>query len=210
MSRSTTQERPEPALDKSDLYHPKLHHVGFVTTRREEMLDWYGKVLGMEVTLEPNSIPGTFVSNDGAHHRLGFFQFPGTKEDTDKLSHARVQHIAFEYPDIDTLLASWERIAASGIEHVSAVDHGTSFSIYYKDPDANTIELECDAFATAEQAMEHMRESQQMKENPMGLPVDPAKLIAARRDGLTLEELSQRAMAGLYQPDVLPDPFAAA
>ena len=72
------------------------------------------------------------------------------------------------------------------------------------------IELECDAFATEEQAMQHIRESAQMKENPMGRYVDPAKLVAARREGLTLEELSERAMAGLYEPDVLPDLMATA
>jgi catechol-2,3-dioxygenase len=172
------------------------------------MVEWYAKVLGMEITLEPTNLPGTFLSNDIAHHRVGFFQFPGVAEDTAKTSHARIQHLAFEYPNVDTLLSSWERIAENGIEHVSAVDHGTSFSIYYKDPDSNTIELECDAFETEEQAMRHMRESPQMKENPMGRYIDPAKLVEARRAGVSLAELNERAMAGEYEPEVLPDPLA--
>ena len=28
---------------------PRLHHVNFLTTRLDEMVDWYATVLGMEV-----------------------------------------------------------------------------------------------------------------------------------------------------------------
>jgi catechol 2,3-dioxygenase len=203
-----TQVADETRSANSSLHPPRIHHVGILTTRHDEMVDWYRTVVGMEVTLKPDKLPGTFVSNDVAHHRMGIFQAPGLQEDTDKVAHARIQHIAFEYPNLGELLESWERIRNSGIEHVAAVDHGSSISIYYKDPDSNTIELECDAWATKEEALQYFSESEQMKENPMGRYVDPAKLLEAWRGGASLEEIHEAAMAAGYEPDVLPDPMA--
>ena len=39
--------------------HPKLHHVNFKTTRLEEMIDWYGVLLGTEVLFRFRSAPGS-------------------------------------------------------------------------------------------------------------------------------------------------------
>ena len=192
---------------KPSVYRPQFQHVGVFTTRPDDMLDWYRTVLGMEITLVPRHAKGAFVSNDDCHHRMGFLATPGLQEDTHKRDHARIGHLAFEYPDLETLLNSWELIAQAGIEPVLCCDHGTTISLYYKDPDHNTIELVTDVL-TREECMKHM-ESEQMKENPMGRNIDPAKVLAALRGGLTLKDIHTKAMAGDYQPDTPPDPLAA-
>src|SRR5271155_2037351 len=85
---------------------PALHHFGIATTRPEEMIDWYRDVLGLQIVAQTtNPLPKmTFVTNDHHHHRGGFFSPPDLEEDGAKPSHARIQHLAWEYQSLDELL----------------------------------------------------------------------------------------------------------
>ena len=47
---------------------PVLHHVNLKTTRLQEMIDWYGRVTGMEV--QHRAPVGAWLTNDAANHRL--------------------------------------------------------------------------------------------------------------------------------------------
>ena len=69
--------------------HPKLQHYGLTTSKLDEMIDWYGKVLGMTVN-HRSKIPAiaritcqgppfsafAFISNDEMDHRLVLFEMP--------------------------------------------------------------------------------------------------------------------------------------
>ncbi len=55
--------------------HPKFHHVNLKTTRLQEMIDWYGEVVGTEVVSQDAT--GAWLSNDGANHRVALLAFPG-------------------------------------------------------------------------------------------------------------------------------------
>ena len=35
--------------NQETILHPKLHHINLKTTRLQEMVEWYGKVVGAEV-----------------------------------------------------------------------------------------------------------------------------------------------------------------
>jgi catechol 2,3-dioxygenase-like lactoylglutathione lyase family enzyme len=187
-----------------------MHHFGIATTRREEMVQWYRDVLGMEVVANPGQpVPFmTFVTNDNHHHRGGFFQTPNLVDDPDRLEQSRVQHMAWEYEDIDQMLESWERIKNLGIEPVACWCHYVSFSFYYKDPDRNTVELTCQGFDTIEKGVEYAR-TPEWEANPNGTSIDPAKLLQARKDGVGLDELRERSKAGDYKPQPEP-PWTAA
>jgi catechol 2,3-dioxygenase len=118
--RSMSQESESHALIR-----PTLHHFGLATAHLEEMLDWYAKVLGMTTNFQ--SSRGTeaglvFVSNDRAHHRIALVSSPGLRDDTDRHTHVKIQHVAFEYATIDDLLNSWERLKGLGIVPVLAAD----------------------------------------------------------------------------------------
>ena len=147
-----------------------------------------------------------FVTNDNHHHRGGFFSPPTLSDDPAKLDHARIQHLAWEYENIDDLLASWQRIADLGIEPVSCWCHGPSFSFYYKDPDNNTIELTVDAYGDLERSFAHTRRDD-WKAGPNGTAVDPAKLLAARTAGASLDELREGGLAAEYEPAEPPHPL---
>ena len=185
---------------------PTLNHIGSQTPRQKEMLDWYRNVLGQQATLVPSEdstmpFPAVWTSNDYMHHRMGFFQIPGLTEDKVSSTSPRVQHVAWEYGSLDDLLETWERLQKLGIKPEFCVDHGITFAFYYFDPDGTMVELLTDAYGDHEKSMDFQLNSKALRKNPPGTPVDPAKLIEARNDGMSLEELHERAYAGEFRPE---------
>ena len=80
---------------KETISRPKLHHINLKTTRLQEMVDWYKKVVGAEVVFQ---FPGgAWLTNDEANHRIAFLSSPQMSDDPEKISHTGMHHSAFEY-----------------------------------------------------------------------------------------------------------------
>ena len=62
---------------------PVLHHVTLKTNRVQEMIDWYGTVVGM--TTNHHSQFGAWMTNDGANHRVALLAHPALSDDPDKI-----------------------------------------------------------------------------------------------------------------------------
>ena len=182
--------------------HPELHHINLKTTRLQKMVDWYGKVVGTEVVFQ---FPGgAWLTNDEANHRIAFLSSPQISDDPEKLVHTGMHHSAFEYGSIDDLLSAYARLKGEGIEPHATLDHGMTTSFYYADPDGNSVELQHDNFGDWEKSKEWMRTSPQMVEHPIGIPVDPEKMIEARKAGASVEEIHERAYAGEWPAEFDP------
>jgi catechol-2,3-dioxygenase len=166
------------------------------------MVDWYGKVVGTEVVFQ---FPGgAWLTNDEANHRIAFLSSPQISDDPEKLVHTGMHHSAFEYGSIDDLLSAYARLKGEGIEPHATLDHGMTTSFYYADPDGNSVELQHDNFGDWEKSKEWMRTSPQMVEHPIGIPVDPEKMIEARKAGASVEEIHERAYAGEWPAEFDP------
>jgi catechol-2,3-dioxygenase len=205
MPETSSSETSVPAAERR-LIKPTLHHYGVNSARRDELIDWYAKVVGFEVVAASESpIPSAYVTNDGAHHRSGFFT-PPSMDTTEVGTRLGVNHIAFEYEDIDDLLESWERLQGLGIVPTMATCHGISYAFYYHDPEGNMVELLADGFGDPERSLDYIK-SAEYAADPMGPPVDPAKLLDDRRQGVELDELRRRTFAGEHSPatDVGPE-----
>ena len=177
---------------------PVLHHVNLKTTRLQDMIDWYGKVVGTTATF---AFPGgAWLTNDGANHRIALLTSSKLSDDPEKLMHTGMHHLAFEYKSCDELLATYTRLAAQGIEPHMALDHGMTMSFYYVDPDGNSVELQYDNFGDWRQSTEWMRTSEAFARNPIGMFVNPAKMVEARAAGASPDELHRRAYAGEFAP----------
>jgi catechol-2,3-dioxygenase len=163
------------------------------------MIEWYGTVVGM--TSNHTFPGGAWLTNDEANHRLALLVSPRLSDDPDKLMHNGFHHSAFEYPSMGDLLNTYTRLKALGIEPHASLDHGLTTSLYYEDPDGNSVELQTDNFGSWQESSEWMRTSPQFAANPIGMPVDPAKMVAAREAGASFEEVHRRAYAGEFQPD---------
>ena len=113
----------------------------------EKMLDFYTDVLGFEVTDRGPLTPVgeapqiVFMSQDEReHHQLAFVS---TREDEDPPN--SVNHVAFRadtLADIKGMIRKLEKDGRSA--DMLPLTHGNAWSIYFKDPEGNGIEVFCD------------------------------------------------------------------
>jgi catechol-2,3-dioxygenase len=178
---------------------PVLHHLNLKTVRLQEMVDWYGLVVGTTVTFQ---FPGgAWLTNDAANHRIALLTVPGLEDDPEKLRHTGLHHTAYEYSSVGDLLDEYVRLKGHGITPISCVDHGMTTSFYYVDPDANAVELQADNFGDWSQSTEFMRISPQFAADPIGSPLDPELVVAAREAGASPQELHERGYSGEFAPE---------
>ncbi len=177
---------------------PVLHHVTLKTTRMDEMVAWYANAVGMRANHHDRV--GAWLTNDEANHRMALLAVPGLKDDPEKVPHTGIHHLAFEYRDIDGLLQTYERLRAQGITPHATLDHGLTTSLYYLDPDGNSVELQHDNFEDWKASSEWMRTAPEFKANPIGVNTDPEQLHAAWRAGADTAELHRRSFAGEFDP----------
>jgi catechol-2,3-dioxygenase len=181
--------------------HPAFHHLNLKTTRLQAMIDWYRAVVGAEVTFQDDV--GAWLTNDAANHRIALLAFPGFQDDPEKDTRTGLHHSAFEYASFEDLNASYLRLRDAGIEPAFCVDHGMTLSYYYRDPDANHVELQVDAFGDWRTSREWMHTSPAFAANPIGVFVDPALVADATAAGAPFAEIHRRAMAGEFPPPVV-------
>ena len=188
--------------DTRPVIHPKFHHVNLKTTRLQEMIDFYGTLVGAEVVFQFEG--GAWLSNDGANHRVALLAFPNFVDDAEKETRTGMHHSAFEYDSFDELMSSYVRLRHDGITPAICLDHGMTFSYYYADPDGNNVELQVDNFGDWVKSTEWMRTSPEFKANPIGQFLDPEQVIADHRAEMSHAEIHAKAMAGGYAPEQAP------
>src|SRR4051812_30032762 len=108
---------------------PVLHHVTLKTVRLNEMIDWYETVVGCVPNFRFDG--GAWTTNDEANHRVAFLKTPALSDDSDKLVHTGMHHMAFEFASLDGLLKNYTRLAKMNILPHACLDHGLTMSFYY-------------------------------------------------------------------------------
>jgi catechol-2,3-dioxygenase len=178
----------QTARQRGRLAPLKLEHAVLRTTELAPMLEWYLEVLQADVSFSSSSI--AFLSYDEQNHRLALVVRPGTTQ-RDPYS-AGLDHLAFTYADLAELVTTYERLKASAISPTRCMNHGSSMSLYYADPDGNQIELKVDNFDTYEEQHAWMR-SEAFAQNPVGAPFDMDELAAQLKAGVPARQLVQLA-----------------
>ena len=190
------RDMPEPVVT------PTMHHVNLKTIKLQEMIDWYGQVVGAKVNFQ---FPGgAFISNDRANHRIALLAVPGLNDDPDKFVHTGLHHTAFEYGSFADLMSSYARLKKAGIEPQFCLNHGITTSLYYSDPDRNMVELQVDNFGNSDASAEWMRTAEDFRRDPIGSFFDPDKVLAAYQSGATFEQLQTDTRQGKYAPKEQP------
>ena len=181
---------------------PKLHHATFLTLKLDEMVRWYGLVCGLYPVHYAES--AAWLTNDEANHRIALIAHPAVHRPVDKPTSAGLHHTAFEYGSFGQWLDNYERLRAHGITPFMCLDHGITMSMYYADPEGNGVEIQFDAFGDWAVSKEWIWASREFAENPIGEWFDPDKLVEARAQGVSQDEIHEGARAGKYRPEDVP------
>lgn len=180
----------------------KLAHFVLRTARYREMVDWYMNLLEADVMASGEQ--ATFMSYDDEHHRVAILKvpllWPGTR------ATAGVDHVAFTYANLDDLLHTYERLAKQDVKPVWPVNHGATTSLYYEDPDGNYVELQVDNFASLAETEEFLADGR-FAINPIGIDYDPEAMLARRRAGASVEELTRWPASVTPRTEPPPDRY---
>ena len=166
---------------------PIFHHVTLKTSHLQQMVEWYKTVVGVEVQFQDAN--NAWTTNDEANHRLAFLMVPGLEDDPDKVKHNGIHHSAFEYSSFPDLMSSFDRIRQHGILPAFCLNHGSTISLYYRDPEGNYVELQSDNFGDWKLSGHFMRTSDDFRANPIGTFFDPVKVFDAYSAGEPFVEL---------------------
>jgi catechol-2,3-dioxygenase len=190
-----TAERPaDPASQEETTpmsAKPKFAHVVYQTGKPQEMRDWYCAVLDGHVVYSDEAL--SFITFDEEHHRVALLHPPIAMQAKSPTT-AAVHHTAYTFESIDDLLERYEELRDKGIRPAVCVAHGITTSMYYRDPDGNFVEMQIDRFADPDDATAYMRGPEYAADS-VGPAFDPDELLAARRAGAGVEELSDRRWA---------------
>ena len=170
---------------------PKFAHNVFQTAQPQEMRDWYCTVLDGHVVYTDATL--TFITFDEEHHRVALLHPPIQMERKSPTT-AALHHSAYTFETIDDLLDRFSTLREHGIRPAVCISHGVTTSMYYQDPDRNFVELQIDRFEEPDDATAYMNGPEYAADS-VGPAFDPDELLAARRAGASVEELSDRAWA---------------
>lgn len=124
-------------------YAPALSHFGVFVSDLDMMSRFYCDVFDMVVTDrgEGQTMPFTIAFLSGnplQHHQLAL----ASGRNLDHPS--TVMQISFKIKDIEHLRQAQERALGEGASDMRGLNHGNALSIYFKDPEGNTVEVYLD------------------------------------------------------------------
>lgn len=194
-------------VKKRPINRPLFHHTTFATAKLDEMIEFYERVAGLEVVHYAKDA-AAWLTNDEANHRIAMLALPGLEQPANKGKTTGLHHTAFEYASFDEWLDNYIRLKAMGYEPFINLDHGMTMSMYYQDPEGNGVEIQVDAFGAWRKSKEWMWHSAEFAANPIGEFFDPDLVVADRdENGLSFDEIHQKARRGEYRPDEVPDVY---
>ncbi|HUY78703.1 MAG TPA: VOC family protein [Ktedonobacterales bacterium] len=132
-----------------------VHHLTFVGSNREAIIDFYQGLLGMRLVLDqPNlDVPGEehlyFDPGDG--RLLTYFVRPTRVNDPTQNPEGigNLHHLALTVSHV-VFTQVVARLGERGIENTGPIDRGFMDSIYFRDPNGQRLELACYKFVPPE------------------------------------------------------------
>jgi glyoxalase family protein len=128
-----------------------VHHITFVGSNRQAIIDFYQGVLGMPLVFEqpnldvPDEMHLYFDPGDG--RLITFFVRPTRVNDPSPNSQGigNLHHLAFTVSHA-TYTQVAARLQEHGIENTGPIDRGFMDSIYFRDPNGQLLEMACFKF----------------------------------------------------------------
>jgi catechol 2,3-dioxygenase len=115
-------------------------HVHLKVADLDRAIAFYRDVLGFELQQRVGN-EAAFLSAGGYHHHVGLNTWESGGGSPPPFGTTGLYHVAFRYPDRQTLAGALKRLLEHGVRLSGASDHGVSEALYLRDPDENGIEL---------------------------------------------------------------------
>ena len=120
-----------------------MSHIGIYVYDVPKMEDFYTRVLGFTVT-DRGKVRGmdiVFTSWDAKDHHQVILVAGRPKE----LAYNHINQISFRVSSVEDLQAVWRRVKDEpGVSDLRGMDHGNAWSLYFRDPEGNRLEIFCD------------------------------------------------------------------
>jgi catechol-2,3-dioxygenase len=166
----------------SELPAMRLGEIVLATARYEAMKAWYGRILSLSPASEHKPEPRGRASDaptricfyrlhvDHPHQNLiAIFEVPGV---SDGSGHTGLHHMQLRNASVAVLQERYRRLRDAGVLPYRSMDHGPTTSLYYRDPDGNSVEIAASNFPTLAEA-EAAWASDTFRRNPAGEVIDP-------------------------------------
>ena len=119
-----------------------LGHVLLRVLDLERSKKFYTEVLGFRVLEEDPEHGGVFLALDGQSHAIDLFAAKDVEAARRQTPGVRgLGHVAFRVGSEAALRDAYTTLGAHGVEITRSIDHVSQKSIYFLDPDGNTIEI---------------------------------------------------------------------
>jgi catechol-2,3-dioxygenase len=119
-----------------------LGHVLLRVLDLERSKKFYTEVLGFRVLEEDPEHGGVFLALDGQSHAIDLFAAKDIEAARRQTPGVRgLGHVAFRVDSEAALRDAYTTLGAHGVEITRSIDHVSQKSIYFLDPDGNTIEI---------------------------------------------------------------------
>ena len=120
-----------------------MSHIGLYVHDLPKMEDFYTRVLGFMVT-DRGKVRGAdivFTSWDPKDHHQVILVAGRPAE----FGYNHINQISFRVASVEDLQAIWRRVKDEpGVSDMRAMDHGNAWSLYFRDPEGNRLEVFCD------------------------------------------------------------------
>jgi catechol 2,3-dioxygenase-like lactoylglutathione lyase family enzyme len=180
----------ESALSNRNVRPCAFAHIVLRTGRFAEIVSFYKLFLNAWEVMESERF--SFITYDDEHHRMAFVN----SGDIPPLNRraAGVEHFAYSFASLGDLLANYLRLKDASILPYWCINHGSTTSLYYRDPDGNQIETQTDNFATRAELVGFFA-SDTFHANALGVQFDPDRLVELYREGRPEAELKRQGAA---------------
>jgi catechol 2,3-dioxygenase len=143
----------------------KVGHVVLKVRDLKRAEQFYTEVLGFEVASRLKRPRGVFFTLGTQHHDIAVLEVPPEAEPV-KDHQVGLHHLALQVESLADLQECYRRLKAHQVTITSTIDHLITKSVYFVDPDGNSLELYCDV---GEDGLERMRRGDVAAFKPLNL-----------------------------------------
>jgi catechol 2,3-dioxygenase-like lactoylglutathione lyase family enzyme len=142
--RAAATAHPDAYTGQSPIKVKKLGHLIYEVSDIERSIRFWTEVMGFTVT-ERNEIGMVFLRHGSDHHSIGLKPTKGPKQRPAASDGMRIEHLAFEVDNVETLLKARDYMKANNIPIVfeGRKGPGCNDSINFLDPDGYEFEVYC-------------------------------------------------------------------